>query len=307
MAKKTSGKRKKTSKGASRGNLSPIPTGNKASKKTAKKIDGKSSAQKGSSASIGGVKKKFPAKKKFITKNRASGFAGGKRPYDYAVYEKEEATIGYMKRLFEKREFKVNDKQLGQYWRYYELLREMNAELDLTRIMGIEATVLKHFIDCAIVADIHELKGPVLDIGSGPGFPGAPIAVRRPDLPVVLAESRGKRVKFLEIVKKELKLDNVTIYPRSVTEDSKIEACSIVTRAVEKIPATLRRVEPFIPVGGEVLFMKGPSCGQEITDAQQYFKGRYRMTADYKYDLPHTNQNRRLVVFTKRESKEEQK
>ena len=286
MAQKKSGAKKKTSYGASRGHLSDFAVNKKRAKKNSKKKT---------------VKKKFPERK--ITSNRETGFSGGKRPYDYAFYEKEEATVEYMQRLFAQREFELSTRELEQYWKYYLLLRKMNAELDLTRIMGIEATVLKHFIDCAIVADIHELRGPVLDIGSGPGFPGASIAIRRPDLPVILAESRGKRVRFLEMVKDELQLDNVTIYPKSVREDSDLRATSIVTRAVEIIPATLKRVQPFIPEGGEVVFMKGPSCGQEITDAQQGFKGIYKMTADYKYDLPHTAQKRRLVVFTRREEK----
>lgn len=265
-------KKKPTSQGASRGHMSGLPT-----------------------------KKKRPQKSRPpITANRKNGFSGGKRPYDYSYYEKEEATPEYMQRLFAKHEYEVSERELDAYWKYYCLLREKNAELDLTRIMGIEATVLKHFIDCSIVADLMTIEGPLLDIGSGPGFPGVPLAIRRPDVKVILAESRGKRVKFLEMVKDELNLKNVEIYPRSVREDSPLSAKTIVTRAVEVIPATLKRVEPFISPGGQVAFMKGPSCGQEITEAQEGFKGIYKMTSDIRYDLPCTTQNRRLVVFTKR-------
>ena len=274
--KKTSGKSSNSSQGASRGNLS----------------DYRPKSQS--------PLKRNPKSKQQITENRKVGFSGGKRPYDYAFYEKEEATPEYMARLFAQREYKVSDRELEAYWKYYCLLRTHNAELDLTRIMGIEATVLKHFIDCSIVADLTELKGPILDIGSGPGFPGAPIAIRRPDIPVILAESRGKRVRFLEMVRSELGLKNVEIYPKSVREDSALEACSIVTRAVEVIPATLKRVAPFLQSNGRVVFMKGPGCGQEITEAQQNFKGAYKMVEDIRYDLPNTNQNRRLVVFEKR-------
>lgn len=236
-----------------------------------------------------------------ISTNREHGFGGGKRPYDYSFYEKEPATPEYLARLFASYQYEVSPRELDAYWKYYCLLRDRNAELDLTRIMGIEATVLKHFIDCAIVADLAPLSGPLLDIGSGPGFPGAPIAIRRPDLHVILAESRGKRVRFLEELKETLGLDNVEIYPRSVREDSKIAARSIVTRAVEIIPATLQRVCPFLAPGGEVLFMKGPGCGQEVTDAQQQFKGVYKMTGDIRYDLPGTDQKRRLVIFARRD------
>lgn len=47
--------------------------------------------------------------------------------------------------------------------------------------------------------------------------------------------------------------------------------------------------------------MKGPSCGQEVTDAQQEFKGIFKMTGDLKYSLPNSDQKRRLVIFSRRE------
>lgn len=235
-----------------------------------------------------------------VSNNRKHGFAGGARPYDYAAYEKEEATPAYMRRLFDAHGMTLTEKAHGRFWDYYCLLREHNAALDLTRIMGIEATVLKHFIDCMVVADLIPVEGPLLDIGSGPGFPGAPLAIRCPEVPVILAESRGKRVTFLKMLKEKLKLENVEIHPRSVREDSPLRTRMIVTRAVEVIPATLRRVEGLLEPGGRVAFMKGPNCGQEVTEAQQGFKGVYRMCDDIRYTLPETDQKRRLVVFEKR-------
>lgn len=241
-----------------------------------------------------------PRPQRPVSTNRKDGFAGGARPYDYAAYEKEEATPAYMRRLFEAHGMTVTKRAHAQFWDYYCLLREHNAALDLTRIMGIEATVLKHFIDCMIVADLIPVEGPLLDIGSGPGFPGAPLAIRCPDVPVILAESRGKRVTFLKMLKEKLGLKNAEIYARSVREDSPLRARMIVTRAVEVIPATLRRVEGLLEPGGRVAFMKGPNCGQEVTEAQQGFKGVYRMCDDIRYTLPETDQKRRLVVFEKR-------
>jgi 16S rRNA G527 N7-methylase RsmG len=267
------------------------------------------------------------------SRKELGGFRGGSRSYDYATYEREPATPEYLRRLFAQHDFPVADREAELFWKYYCLLRDRNAELDLTRIMGIEATVLKHFIDSAIVLDLVPVRGPLLDIGSGPGFPGAPIAIRRPDLAVILAESRGKRVGFLEEAKRTLQLANVTIYPRSVREDSPFVAAGdsvgesdgqavveseavhstlntqhstlaihdVVSRALEAIPATLQRVLPFMPAGGQVIFMKGPNCGQEVTDAQERFKGIYKMTHDIKYELPKSrDQRRRLVVFERR-------
>lgn len=235
-----------------------------------------------------------------VSTSRKHGFGGGARPYDYAAYEKEEATPTYMRRLFDAHAITLTEKAHAQFWEYYCLLREHNAALDLTRIMGIEATVLKHFIDCMIVADLIPVEGPLLDIGSGPGFPGAPLAIRCPEVRVILAESRGKRVTFLRMLKERLGLGHVEIHPRSVREDSSLKARMIVTRAVEAIPATLRRVEKLLDPGGRVAFLKGPNCGQEVTEGQQGFKGIYRMCDDIRYTLPATDQKRRLVVFQKR-------
>jgi 16S rRNA (guanine527-N7)-methyltransferase len=240
-----------------------------------------------------------------ISPNRESGFSGGERPYDYSFYESEPATPEYMARLFAAHSFAVTEPQLRRFWQYYELLRSRNAELDLTRIMGIEATVLKHFIDSALILERFDPVGPVLDIGSGPGFPGVPLAIMRPDVPFLLAESRGKRVGFLKEVVETLGLANVDIFPKSVREDSPLgedygkPVGDVVTRALEMIPSTLGRVLPFIPSGRLVIFLKGPGCDDEIKDALTQFPGIYELVDDVHYILPGTDQGRRLVMFRK--------
>ena len=240
-----------------------------------------------------------------ITPNRTGGFAGGERPYDYSFYESEPATPEYMARLFANHSFSVDKRQQGRFWLYYDLLRRHNASLDLTRIMGIEATVLKHFIDSALILKWFEPVGPVLDIGSGPGFPGVPLAIMRPEVRFILGESRGKRVGFLEEVIKTLGLKNCEIFAKSVREDSPLgddhgkPVGDIVTRALETIPPTLERVLPFINPGRKVVFMKGPGCDEEIAAAGTAFAGVYRLADDVQYVLPGTDQARRLVVFEK--------
>ncbi len=240
-----------------------------------------------------------------VTPNRAGGFAGGDRPYDYAAYESEPATPEYMARLFAKHVFSVDTRQLERFWLYYDLLRRHNAALDLTRIMGIEATVLKHFIDSAIILRWFAPVGPVLDIGSGPGFPGVPLAIMRPDIRFILGESRGKRVGFLEEVVATLRLDNCEIFAKSVREDSPLgedhgrPVGDIVTRALETMPPTLERVLPFIAPGRKVAFLKGPGCGEEIAAARAAFAGVYALAGDVEYTLPDAEQGRRLVIFEK--------
>lgn len=238
-----------------------------------------------------------------VSPNRRHGFSDGKRPYDYAAYESEPATPEYMSRLFRRHDFPVDERQLGRFWRYYDLLRRHNARLDLTRIMGIEATVLKHFVDSALILRWYEPEGPVLDIGSGPGFPGVPLAIMRPKTRFILAESRGKRVGFLEEVTGELALDNVDIFAKSVREDSPLGADhgrpvgDVVTRALETMPPTLERVLPFLEPGRSVAFLKGPDSDDEVAEALSRFAGVYELAGDVGYVLPGTDQARRLVRF----------
>lgn len=240
-----------------------------------------------------------------VTPNRQKGFSGGERPYDYAFYESEPATPEYMSRLFARHSFPVDGRRLQQFWLYYDLLRRHNARLDLTRIMGIEATVLKHFVDSAVILEWFKPRGPVLDIGSGPGFPGVPLAVMRPDLQFILAESRGKRVGFLEEVVRTLGLKNVRIFGKSVREDSPLgddhgfPVGDVVTRALEAMPPTLERVRPIVRGGGLVCFLKGPGSDDELAEAGSAFAGVYALEKDVAYTLPGSDQGRRLIVFRK--------
>ncbi|MDR0363110.1 MAG: 16S rRNA (guanine(527)-N(7))-methyltransferase RsmG [Planctomycetota bacterium] len=248
---------------------------------------------------------RLPKVKQPVSPNRRNGFHGGDRPYDYAFYEKEPATREYMRRLFARHDFPVGDARLEKFWLLYDLLRRHNASLDLTRIMGIEATVLKHFVDSAIILRWVEFTGPVLDIGTGPGFPGLPLAIMRPDLRFILAESRGKRVAFLEQAVRVLGLKNAVVHPRSVREDSPlgedhgVPVGDVVTRALETIPPTLERVLPLVPPGAKIVFMKGPGSDGEIAAARSAYAAAYTLRDDIAYALPGTDQSRRLVVFEK--------
>src|SRR3954467_10900550 len=94
----------------------------------------------------------------------------------------------------------LTDEQLDRLWAYHRLLREANAELNLTRIHNFENMVLKHYVDSLLVLNFLDLPAPLMDMGTGPGLPGIPLKIARPEVPVILAEPRGNRVEFLREV-----------------------------------------------------------------------------------------------------------
>ena len=86
--------------------------------------------------------------------------------------------------------------QVDCLWRYHQLLRQANAELNLTRIHNFENMVLKHYVDSLLVLGMTDLPSPLIDMGSGAGLPDT--AKDRPaDLQIILAEPRAARARFL--------------------------------------------------------------------------------------------------------------
>ncbi len=191
--------------------------------------------------------------------------------------------------------------QLNLLWRYHQILRKANAELNLTRIHNFENMVLKHYVDSLLVLDFVELPAPLIDMGSGPGLPGIPLKIARPEVAMILAEPRGARAAFLRDVCAELGLKDVEIFAHKVGKDYPGQVGGVITRAVGPIAETLDRVAACLATGGRMIFMKGPECDQEIAEAAQTHAGLFRLAADHAYAIPGTDHRRRLVVYERLE------
>ncbi|MGL4208582.1 MAG: 16S rRNA (guanine(527)-N(7))-methyltransferase RsmG, partial [Candidatus Adiutrix sp.] len=103
-----------------------------------------------------------------------------------------------------------------QFWQLHQLLQERNPEGDLTRVSGFYNLLYKHYIDSSLVADLISPVGLTMDLGTGAGFPGLPLAICRPDWPLLLAEPRGRRLAFMEEAVCALNLLNISFFPHKV-------------------------------------------------------------------------------------------
>ena len=208
-------------------------------------------------------------------------------------------TTKTMRGLFERSGIEVSDRDLERFALFYRELEARSKALDLTRLEGMEDIVIKHFIDSLLPGELTELPSPLLDIGSGAGFPGIPLAMRHPDLELVLAESRKKRVSFLLSMIDLLGLKNVRVYPHKVHRDFPLEVNGVITRALEGAGDTLARSAPFLPPGGRVILMKGPAGTEEIDGALSEMGRFFDLTEDVPYTIEGTDYQRRLIVFTR--------
>ena len=187
--------------------------------------------------------------------------------------------------------------QVRKLWEYHRLLRQDNLELNLTRIHNFTNMVLKLYVDSILPGQLMKLPSPLLDLGSGPGMPGIPLKIAHPHLHITLAESRRKRVAFLERARQALALEGLEIIGEKITADFEIPMAGVITRALENIALTLERISGCLAREGLAIFMKGPHCDAEIAEALQRYGRDYQMLKDHHYRIPGTSHLRRLVVF----------
>jgi 16S rRNA (guanine527-N7)-methyltransferase len=149
---------------------------------------------------------------------------------------------------------------------YRTLLLAWSRRMNLTAVREPRAILIKHFLDSLTVLRHIPPDAPLLDIGSGAGFPGLVIKVVRPAQPVTLAEARGKRVGFLEEVRRSLGIKGCEILHRHVTaheRDLEGRFGVVVSRAVQAWPAFLALARPCLRPGGRVIGMWGREAPPE--------------------------------------------
>ncbi|MGE0086698.1 MAG: 16S rRNA (guanine(527)-N(7))-methyltransferase RsmG [Desulfococcaceae bacterium] len=182
-------------------------------------------------------------------------------------------------------------------WQYHRLVRRFNPEINLTRIYSFENMVLKLYADSIMPALLTEIPSPLLDIGTGPGMPGIPLKIFKPELHVILSETRGKRNDFLHTVIQSLGLEGIEVLGKGMYPGTRVQVSGIITRAVEEIPETLARIQGSLAREGLAIFMKGPDCDREISAAVEDYSKEYKLINDRAYIIPGTPHDRRLVIF----------
>jgi 16S rRNA (guanine527-N7)-methyltransferase len=183
--------------------------------------------------------------------------------------------------------------------RFYQLLMGNQNEQNFTRLLSLKDVAIRHFIDSLMVPKLTELQFPLLDVGTGPGFPGIPLKIHFPEEQIILAEGVQKRVDFLRRLRTELGLENLILIGRNVNQEFFYPVHGVITRAVEDARNTLGNVVNCLQTGGKVYLMKGPNCGPEIEMALETWGEYFALDDDIAYTLPQTPHERRLLVFRK--------
>lgn len=168
----------------------------------------------------------------------------------------------------------ADEEAAGKLTEYNAMLMEMNKKVNLTGIKDTEESLVKNVYDSMTVYNekYFPRDGRILDLGTGGGFPGIPLAVLRPDMQVVLMDSVLKKLNFIESAAAKLEIKNVKIMHMRAEEGGRRrktrESFDVVTaRAVKMLPVIAEWAMPFVKVGGIFAAMKGPGAEEELKDA----------------------------------------
>jgi len=199
----------------------------------------------------------------------------------------------------------LTEDQVENFFKYMNLLLEWNEKINLTAITDVDDIILKHFIDSMTVLKYIEKGKSIIDVGTGAGFPGIPIAIMREDVKITLLDSVNKRINFLNEVCSELKINNIeTIHGRAEeagqNKQYREKYDIAVSRAVANMTTLSEYLIPFVKVGGICICMKGSEIDHELEQAKFAIKelgGKIEKVE--KFNLPDSDIERNIVIIKK--------
>lgn len=154
---------------------------------------------------------------------------------------------------------------------YLKLLLETNKHVNLTAIREEDAAWRRLIVDSLTPLPYIDLPSGsrVIDIGTGAGLPGMPLAIALPEIHFSLVDSTGKKIAFLRSVVSALKLENVNLYSERAEDlgqahEHREQYDLAISRAVGPMPLVLEYCMPMLAIGGLMLAMKGPRVVQEL-------------------------------------------
>ena len=211
----------------------------------------------------------------------------------------------FLKEEAAKLEVKLDNEAIDQLWAYKDFLKEYNEKVNLTAITDDEGIVTKHFLDCLTILPNIGQNSRVIDIGTGPGFPGLVAKIIRPDLDLTLLDARGKKVKFLEETAKLLDLQGVTCIHDRAEDRLKIQGYAkgfdyAVSRAVASMDKLAGWSLPFVKSGGQFIAMKGPNFQEELeAGGKQIAKLGGKVSKIIELTLP-SDLTRNLIIINRK-------
>lgn len=199
--------------------------------------------------------------------------------------------------LISKTSLTVTEQQREQLVGYVQLLDKWNKAYNLTSVRDPMEMLVKHILDSLVVSP-HLVGERFIDVGTGPGLPGIPLAIMHPDKVFVLLDSLGKRIRFLKQVIHELKINNVLPVQSRVEEfDPESGFDGVLSRAFASMTDMVNWCQHLPkPNGGVFLALKGVRPDDEITLLPEWCS----VTDIKALQVPELEGERHLVILSRK-------
>lgn len=212
----------------------------------------------------------------------------------------------YLQTLGSKAGYVIEGECLDAFDMYYHTLVEWNEKMNLTGITEPRDVALKHMIDSLTVyRKAYFPEGAsVIDVGTGAGFPGVPLAIYQPHLAITLLDSLQKRLTFLGEVLRLCHRDVRLVHARAEDAGRLTEHRDrydvAVSRAVARLYRLVEWCLPFVKVGGVLLAMKGAKWQEEVEEAKKaIFLLGGNLETVHEVNLPELDDKRAIIVIRK--------
>lgn len=195
-------------------------------------------------------------------------------------------------RLLAQAEINLTEQQKAQLVGFVQLLDKWNKAYNLTSVRNPDEMLVKHIMDSLVVS--QHLQGQrFIDVGTGPGLPGIPLAIANPDKQFVLLDSLGKRITFIKNAIRELKLTNVTPVLSRVEEYQEQQFDGILSRAFASLSDMVNWCHHLPNTSGCFYALKGQYQQEELAEVNQPVE----LIDVIKLSVPELIGERHLVVL----------
>jgi len=186
--------------------------------------------------------------------------------------------------------------QIQLFLDYLDMLQRWNKAFNLTAIRDPMQMIKLHFLDSAAVHPHIQGAETIIDVGTGPGLPGIPLAILNPQINFTLLDSNGKKTRFIFQALSELGLPNIKEINRRVEQyqpESQFDI--VVSRAFSAIPDMLAQCEHLLSKDGFFLAMKGKKPDTELSQIDK----PYKVVNLSRLNVPQIDGERHLIKIIK--------
>ena len=190
--------------------------------------------------------------------------------------------------LIDQTDLSITSQQIDLLIDYVEMLNKWNKAYNLTAVRDPSEMLVKHIMDSLVVSP-YLVGNTFIDVGTGPGLPGIPLAIINPDKQFDLVDSLGKRIRFLKQVQFELKLKNIQPIQSRIEEYNEKKFDGVISRAFASLQDMLTWCKHLPNQQGSFYALKGSDL-DEIPDG-------FTLKQNIKLTIPELNAERRLMII----------